>query len=159
MSSTHDRRDVLRLVLLTRSSGMVGAEEGHVTPFTGTWKLDPARSRFHPGPPFRSFTLTFTPDGVRHLDLVAAGGQRLEASLPWSDGKEVPVTVIEGVGNFTATSKIRGRSFHDAWKDNGNVFEKVHAAVSADGKTLAIKVGGQDKSGRPFHNRLTFARQ
>jgi len=43
----------------------------HITPFTGTWKLNLAKSKFDPGPPFKSFILIFTPDGARNLDLVA----------------------------------------------------------------------------------------
>jgi hypothetical protein len=33
------------------------AQSEHITAFTGTWKLNVAKSRFNPGPPFRSFTL------------------------------------------------------------------------------------------------------
>jgi len=41
---------------------------GHNTPFTGTWKLNGAMSTFKPGRSFKSFTLTFTPDGTRQLE-------------------------------------------------------------------------------------------
>src|SRR6478736_1458359 len=89
------------------------AQTGHITPFTGTWKMNLAKSRFNPGPPFKSFAITFTADGTRHLDLIGADGQPLKASLPWSDRKEVPVT---GMENVTAISKIEGKTFHDVWK-------------------------------------------
>jgi hypothetical protein len=72
----------LRLALLCGSAVVVGAQTEHMTPFTGTWKLNLAQSRFNPGPPFTSFTLTFTPDGTRTLDVVGADGQPLKASLP-----------------------------------------------------------------------------
>jgi hypothetical protein len=149
----------LRLALLLGSAVVVAAQTGHITPFTGTWKLNPAKSRFNPGPPFRSFTLTFTPDGTRTLDLIGADGQPVKASLPWSDGKEVVVAVTEGMGNVTATSKIHGQSFDDTWKENGKIIEQVHGAVSSDGRTLTITVNGTDKQGRAFHNRLRFDKQ
>src|SRR4051794_26242632 len=38
------------------------AQNEHITAFTGDWKLNLAKSRFNPGPPFKSFTLTCTPD-------------------------------------------------------------------------------------------------
>ena len=79
---------------------------GHTTAFTGTWKLNLSKSKFDPGPPFKSFTLIFTPEGVRHLDLVTAGGP-FKASLPWSDGKEV-TPAAEGMENVRVISKIHG---------------------------------------------------
>ena len=72
----------LRLALLFGSAVVFGAQTEHITPFTGTWRLSLAKSRFNPGPPFKSFTLTFTRDGTRKLDLIGADGQPLKASLP-----------------------------------------------------------------------------
>jgi hypothetical protein len=139
--------------LLFAAALVFAAQTDHITPFTGTWKLNLAKSKFDPGPPFKSFTITFTPDGTRQLDLIRADGQSLKASLPWSDGKEVSVTGIE---NATATSKIQGRTFHDVWKQNGRVIEDVHGVVSPDGRTFRTTVDGTDNKDRPYHNELTF---
>src|SRR3974390_1735625 len=68
-------------LVLWAPAGVV-AQAVHITPFTGTWKLNLAKSTFNPGPPFKNFTLTFTPDGTRTLDLTYAAGQTLRASLP-----------------------------------------------------------------------------
>jgi hypothetical protein len=149
----------LLLALLFGSAVVIVAQTEHITPFTGTWKLNLAKSRFNPGPPFKSFTLTFTPDGIRTLDLVGADGQSLKASLPWSDGKEVPVTAAQGMENATATSKIRGKTFDDTWKQNGKIIEDVHGVVSSDGRTLTITVDGTDRQGRTFHYHLIFEKQ
>ncbi len=147
------------LAVLLAAPAVVLAQAEHITPFTGTWKLNLEKSRFNPGPPFKSFTLTFKPDGTRHLDLIGADGQALEASLPWSDGKEVAVTAAGGMEGATATSRIRGRTFDDTWKQNGKVVEKVHGVVSSDGRTLTISIDGTDTQGRPLHNRVVFDRQ
>ena len=144
------------LALLLGAALVLMAQTEHITPFTGTWKLNVAKSTFNPGPAFKSFTLTFTPDGTRKLDLIGADGQPLQASLPWSDGKEVSVT---GMENATATSKIQGNTFHDIWKQNSRIIEDVHGVVSSDGRTLTITVDGTPRQGRPFHNRLTFEKQ
>jgi hypothetical protein len=98
-------------------------------------------------------------NGTRKLDLIAAYGQALKASMPWSDGKEVVVAVTEGMGNVTATSKIRGKTFNDTWKENGKIIEKVHAVVSSDGRTLAITVDGTDRQNRSYHNHLIFEKR
>ena len=136
------------------------AQTEHITVFTGTWKFNVAKSEFNPGPPFRSFTLTFTPDGTRQLDLISANGQPLKASLPWSDGKEVAVEVTQGsMPNVRAVSKIHGRSFRDTWRENGKVIEQVHGVVSLDGKTLTVTVEGPTQQGGTFHNRVVFDKQ
>ena len=150
---------LLRLTVLFASAVVVMAQTDHITAFTGTWKLNGAESKFNPGPPFKGFTLTFAPDGTRKLDLIGADGQPIKASLPWSDGKEVVVTVIEGMGNVTATSRIQGRVLDDTWKENGKIIEQVHGVVSPDARTLTITVDGTDKQGQAFHNRLRFDRQ
>lgn len=147
---------LLRLTPLFAAVLVLLAQGEHITPFTGTWKLNVTKSEFHPGPPFKNFTITFTPDGTRHLNLIHADGQQLRASLPWSDGKQVSVT---GMENVTATSKIEGRTFHDIWRQNGKVIEDVHGVASPNGKTLRAIVDGTSKQGGPYHNELTFDRQ
>ena len=146
---------VLVCAALLFAAGLTAQTE-HVTPFTGTWKLNLAKSKFNPGPPFQSFTITFTPDGVRHLDLIAPDGQGIKVSLPWSDGKQVSP---EGMENTVTTSKIQGRTFHDIWKQNGKLIEDVHGVVSPDGTTLKTTVDGTNKQGHSYHNELTFDRQ
>jgi hypothetical protein len=137
----------------------VPGQTRRITPFTGEWRYDAARSKFDPGPPFRSFTLTFTEDGSRRLDLTFANGQRLRAELPWSDGKEVAVRVIEGsMGDVRAVSKIRGRMFEDTWMEGGRVIEHVRGMLSRDGKTLTVDVRGPLPGGGEFRNRVVFER-
>jgi hypothetical protein len=146
----------LQLALLCGGALVVEAQTDHVTLFTGTWKLNLAKSKFKLGPAFKSFTITFTADGTRHLDLIGPDGETHKPSLPWSDGKEV---AVENMENTTATSKIQGRTFHDSWKQNGKVIEDVHGSVSRRGRTLRTRVDGTDNQGHPFHNELTFDKQ
>jgi hypothetical protein len=51
------------LVLLWASTVVLVAQTQHLTRFTGTWKLNVAKSKFHPAPPPRSVTVTWAPDG------------------------------------------------------------------------------------------------
>jgi hypothetical protein len=150
----------LSCYLLLGLAVLAAAQSQHTTAFTGTWRFNAAKSEFNPGPPFKSFTLTFTPGGVRHLDLIPANGQPFKAELPWSDGKEVSVVVKEGsLGNAKVVSKIKGKTFDDTWTDNGKVIEKVHGEVSSDGKTLTVTVDGATQQGGTFHNRVVFDKQ
>ncbi len=145
-----------RLVLLFGTAAILVAQTEHITPFTGVWKLNVAKSSFNPGPPFKSFTITFTPDGTRNLDLIGADGQPVKVSLPWSDGKEVHPA---GMANATVISKIEGRTFHDLWKQDGRIIEDVHGVVSSDGRTLTTTVDAMYQQGHPIHNHLTFEKQ
>ena len=145
-----------RLAPLFAAAAFLTAETAHVTPFTGAWTMNPAKSHFNPPTPFKSFTMTFTPDGVRHLDLLTADDQSVKVELPWSDGKEVPVS---GMENAVATSKLQGRKFNDTWRQNGKLIETVHGVVSSDGRTVTITIDGTDAQNRAFHNRLTFEKQ
>jgi hypothetical protein len=83
----------------------------------------------------------------------------LKASLPWSDGKEVPVTAAQGMENVTATSKIRGKIFDDIWKQNGRIIERVHGVMPSDRRNLTITVDGTDRRDSTIHNNLVFERQ
>jgi len=143
--------------LLSAFAILAVAQAEHITAFTGAWKFNVAKSKFNPGPPFRSFTLTFTPDGTRLLDLIGADGQALKASLPWSDGTEVAVEVTQGnMANVRVVSMIHGRSFRDTWRENDKVIELVHGEVSLDGKTLTVTVTGPSRQGGTFHNHVVF---
>jgi hypothetical protein len=151
---------LLPLALLIASAVAAPAQTEQVTAFTGTWTFNAAKSKFNPGSPFQSFTLTFAPDGTRHLDLIGANGQPLKASLPWSDGKEVSVIVTQGaMENVTAISKIKGKTFVDTWRESGKVIEKVRGFVSADGKTLTVRVEGPLPQGGTFRNQVVFDKQ
>lgn len=144
--------------LLAALALLAPAQSAHPTAFTGTWKLNPAKSRFHPGPPFRAFTLSFTPDGVRHLDLTLADGTILQIALPWSDGK--PVTPAgAGMENTTVISTIRGRALKDTWRRATEIIEQVRGRVSKDGRTLTMDVRGPLPHGATFHNTVVFDRQ
>ena len=153
------KRFVYLLAVLVAAAFVAGSTMAQTNPFVGTWKLNVAKSKFNPGPPFKSFTLTFTPDGTRKLDLMIADDQPLKAELPWSDGKEVSVTVIQGMESATSISTIQGKTFHDTWKQNGKIIEKVHGVLSPDGRTLTITVDGTPRQGGAYQNRLTFEKQ
>ncbi len=147
----------LSLPLLIALGVLAAAQAEHRNAFTGTWKMNLPKSSFNPGPPFRSFTLTFTPDGVPHLDLVDAGGQSLNVSLPWSNGHQV-TPAAKGMETTRVISKIRGNTIGDTWTHADKILEKVHGTISNDGKTLTMNVEGPGAQGT-FPNRVVFDKQ
>ena len=149
-----------RAVQTAAVAGDASSKRRPAAALTGVWKMNATKSVFDPGPPFKAFTLTFTADGVRHLDLVRAHGEVFKADLPPSDGKKVQVIVKEGAGEgLEAVSKTREGTFEDVWTANGRVIEKVHGRTSADGKTLTVEVAGPAEGGGSYRNRIVFDRE
>jgi hypothetical protein len=128
----------------------------------GTWKLNPAKSTFSPGPAPKSMTITYTPEG-ESLKIVVDVVPRTGAPQHWEttagyDGKGHPVT-----GNPDADMIVLERI--DATK-GGSTFTKggkitaVHTrTLSADGKTLTIVTKGTTAEGKPRSDVAVFEKQ
>jgi hypothetical protein len=128
----------------------------------GTWKLNVAKSKFVPGPPPQSMTITFEPaaDGGIKLtaDGVSAAGQAMHlAYAARFDGTDVPWT-----GNPNADSaaprRIDANRYENLWKKDGKVVVTVSATVSADGKTLTVIQRGKDAKGQVMDMTEIFER-
>jgi len=148
-----------RLVLLFSSAVALIGQTDHTNAFTGTWKLNVAKSKFNPGPPPQSVTVTLAPDGTFTLEIVDEKGKSHKSSHPWSGGKEIPFTDDTGMENGTITSKIQGRTWDDTLKVKGKIVQTVHAVIAPDGKTETGTIDATDEQGRPIHNVLLFERQ
>src|SRR5512136_2166165 len=79
-------------------------------PLLGTWKLNLANSKFSPGPPPRSQTLTFAGDGqnlTNTSESIDAQGQATKTVfMHIYDGKPHSTTGVGG-GVFDATTYVR----------------------------------------------------
>lgn len=127
----------------------------------GTWKLNPSKSTFHPGPAPKSQTITYSPtaDGMKIVvDVVAADGptQHWEMTAKY-DGKDYPV---KGHPNADTISLdvLKGEKSQSTFKKGGKVTAVNMRSLSADGKTLTIESKGTDEKGQPVHNVQVFER-
>jgi hypothetical protein len=148
-----------RLALLFGSAVALFAQTDHTNAFTGTWKLNVAKSQFNPGPAPQSITATLAPDGTFTLEFVDDKGKSHKSSHPWSGGKEIPLTNDMGMENLTITSKIQGHTWDDTWKVKGRIVETVHIVLAPDGKTYTATVNTTDEQGRPVHNVMLCEKQ
>lgn len=130
----------------------------------GTWTLNPAKSKYDPGPAPKSNTLTFAVagDGIK----VTAKGQDA-AGNPTSteytakyDGKDYPLTLV-GSPDYDHVSLKRIDAFRadGTRKKAGKVVQTYTRVVSADGKTLTLTVDGTDSKGRKVHNVIVYDKQ
>jgi hypothetical protein len=132
------------------------------SPLIGTWKLSLDKSKFSPGPPPRSASLTYTQDG-----------KNIRATNPFIDAQGNPVTLVNmlifdgqphpsiGSPNYDATAYTR----LDA---NTIIYTRLKAGklvgigtnvMSQDGKTLTISLTGTDASGRASTNVFVYDKQ
>ena len=115
------------------------------SPWTGTWKLDPAKSKFTGD----TFSYTRSADGLMHF---SNGGTDDYAFNP--DGKEYS-------GPYGAKISVNGKS-PTAWtevvKRDGKVLTTNDYTLSADEKSLSIHYAGNKPDGSPFSDDATYTR-
>jgi len=151
------RPSFLSLALIVFAAALF-AQSGHVNAFTGTWKMDIAKSRFAGGTPPKQEIFTFQPDGSLLVSIETPGGGKLSFSRPWSGGREVALTGTPDA-NATMTTVIHGRILKDTWKVGGKVLRTARGEVSPNGLTLTVTVDGKDDQGRPERRVEVFDKQ
>lgn len=109
--------------------------------FIGTWKVNVAKSTYHPGPAPTSETLRVDAvgGGIKvSLDGVNEQGPYHSESTGKFDGVDVPVLATPArQARFTyAFSRIDGRTWEIVIKVNGERRILVRNVVSEDGKTM-----------------------
>jgi hypothetical protein len=129
----------------------------------GTWKLNPAQSKFSPGPAPKSMTVSYSvvgTDGMKIVvDLAPAEGtaQHWESTSHY-DGKEYP---IKGNPNadMISVKRIDDRTGESTFKKDGKVTSTNRRTLSADGKTLTITSSGTTAEGKPRKDVQVFDKQ
>jgi hypothetical protein len=128
----------------------------------GTWKMNPAKSKYSPGPAPQSQTTTFeaVADGIKLTsDGVSADGRATHTEYTSSfDGRDVPWT---GNPNADTASpeRIDDNSYVNTYKKGGKTTMTAKVVVSTDGRTLTLTHTGRDAQGREVHNVVVYDRQ
>jgi hypothetical protein len=147
---------VSRLGLLFVAAVVLIAQTDHTNAFTGTWKLNAAKSQYSPGPGPQSATVTIAPDGRFTLKAVDPQGRPGKYSYPWSVGQEVPV---DGIRNATVSTTLQGRTADRTMKIEGKTVQTAHAVVSPDGKTMTVTVEVVNPQGQAPHIVEVYEKQ
>ena len=128
----------------------------------GTWKLNPAKSKYQPGQAPKSSTLVYEPAGAGikvTVDQVPAAGAPIHYSFTANyDGKDVPV-----VGNPNADMQSRTRVDANTTKlvnkMDGKIVSTATLVVSADGKIMTITTTGKDAKGQTIDSVAIYEKQ
>jgi hypothetical protein len=131
-------------------------------PAAGTWKLNPAKSRYSPGPVPKSnvITIAVVDNGLK-VSAKGIGGDDKPTTTDYTvtyDGKEKPVT---GSPDYDSTSgkRINANTTEQTRKREGKVVQTQKREVSADGRTMTITTRGTDKSGKTINNIAVYEKQ
>ncbi|PYU20413.1 MAG: hypothetical protein DMG30_21255 [Acidobacteria bacterium] len=152
---------VLSLLLATSATMLAQAQkDAHI----GTWKLNVAKSKFNPGPGYKSETRTYeaTADGYKFQ------GERVnpDGSTPKYgftvkyDNKNYPVTGKDPGGADTIAVKlVDANDIESTSKKGHEVLYTSKVMVSPDRKMMTITTKGKNPDGEPFDDVQVYDRQ
>jgi hypothetical protein len=149
---------LMAMCLVVYGQATIGAK----SVFFGTWKLNPAKSKFSPGPPLKSQVAKLEPtDGGMKVvaDRVEAEGKTTH--FEWTakfDGKDYPVS---GDPNRDAVSvkKIDDYTLEISNKKGGKVMSTIKAVYAKDGKTRVETTTGVNAQGQKIENVTAWDKQ
>jgi len=135
---------------------------GATDPALGTWKLNPAKSKYSPGPIPKSAMITYAAQG----DGIKRSGQTVEANGSTTnmeytanfDGKDYPVT-----GSPTADAislkRVNASTVEATLRKDGKVVSTARRVVSKEGKTMTLTITGTTADGKPMKNVAVYEKQ
>jgi hypothetical protein len=130
-------------------------------PVVGTWTLNVAKSKFEPGPPLKSSTVTFSPagEGVRVVaEFVGPDGPVKTDYTGSYDGKDYPIKGASGVDTVTL-KRIDATSTERIDKMGGKVVGTWTRKVAPDGQSMTVTYKGTDAKGQKVNNLMVFERK
>jgi hypothetical protein len=129
---------------------------------SGTWKMNPAKSKYNPGPAAKSITLKVESDENEFkIDSEGIGGDGNPMHVEYSakfDGKDYPVTGLP-YGDTVSVKRIDTSTVESTIKNAGEVVMTVRSTVSKDGKRRTSVFKGKDAQGRDVNNVVVYDKQ
>ena len=133
---------------------MMSASAQSSDAFNGTWKLNPTKSTFNPGPVPQSATMVIEgTDAARKLtvDMIPSAGAALHYSVAGAFGKELPVVGNNPNADTFVFKRINATTVETQYLKGGNPTLKTTSVVSANGKTLTNTAKGTNAQGQTVH--------
>ena len=129
---------------------------------SGTWKMNPAKSTYSPGPAPKSTnvmidsnedSIKLTADGID-----AAGNPTHVEYTAKFDGKDYPVTGLPNA-DTVSVQKIDPSTIRSTQKKGDQVVMTVTSVISKDGKTRTSTFQGKDAQGAEVKNVVVYDKQ
>jgi hypothetical protein len=151
-----------RATLLTLALCFVGAAACFAADaFTGTWKLNEAKSKFSPGSP-KNITVVYEAvgDNVK-VTIDGVDGDGKPTHNEWTgqfDGKDYPVTG-DSNSDSRALKKIDDHTLTFTVKKGDKVTTTGRIVLSADGKTRTVTTTGTGPKGNKITGTAVYDKQ
>jgi hypothetical protein len=133
-------------------------------PFVGTWKMNPAKSRFTPGPARKSEVriVESSPKGMKiSVDRTNGDGTNQQFSYTTNlNGTDYPITGIAPFGADSASEELTSsNTLSFRLSKGGKVVGTGTSVVSPDGKTLTLSSKGTDENGKVSSSVVLYDKQ
>lgn len=129
---------------------------------TGTWQLNLAKSKYHPGPPPKSGTLNVQGEGQnRRLTAVAIDAEGNPAAVEFMliyDGKPYPATGAPGY-DASAYTRVDAHTVDFSLTKAGGVVQTGTNVVSPDRKTMTVTTIGTGANEPQINNIAVYDKQ
>ncbi len=131
----------------------------------GTWKLNPAKSKFSgiATPNSRTQTLESTEGGVNaRVEGTAGDGSAIHYTHSAKyDGKDHPITGdgAPGGADSVAMKRIDEKTTEMTYKKGGKVVTTARTSISKDGKTMTTTAKGIGPDGKPTNVHAVYEKQ
>src|SRR5260370_24629633 len=124
----------------------VAADDQH----SGTWKMNPAKSKYSPGPTPKSITVKIDSEGdnikLSSEGIDAAGNPTHVEYTAKYDGKDYPITGVPNA-DTVALERLDASTTRSTLKKGDQVVMIVTSVISKAGKTRTSTVKGNDTLG------------
>ena len=147
----------LLLVALVSNVSAAPADE-----HSGTWKMNPAKSNYSPGPAPKSITVKIAsdPDNMKLTSdgIDAAGNPTHVEYAAKYDGKDYPITGIPNA-DTVALERLDASTIRSTTKKADQVVMTVTSVISKDGKTRTATFKGKNAEGLDVNNVVVYDKQ
>lgn len=147
----------LLLVALALNVSATPADE-----HSGTWKMNPAKSNYNPGPAPTSITVKIASDADNMKltsDGIDAAGKPTHVEYTAKfDGKDYPITGIPNA-DTVALERLDASTIRSTTKKGNQVVMTVTSAISRDGKTRTATFKGKNAEGLDVNNVVVYDKQ
>lgn len=145
------------------AQGTKGKAVKAADPHVGTWKMNPAKSKFNPGPPDKGSMVTITAQdngGIKLVDeYVNADGKTSHAEFTAKfDGKDYPL-IVDPDFDTIALNRIDATTWGEVLKKAGNEIESGRNGISKNGKTMTRTIKGKNPQGQEFNDTIVWDKQ
>lgn len=163
------KRSLLLLAVLALSavaSGPVMAQAMMpANPFVGTWKMNPAKSKFTGVPAPKSLSRVVVADGAAvkfTYSGVGADGKAIDYSFTTNyDGKDSAITGTGAPGGADAVAikRTTPNKAEAVLKKDGKEIGKSMSDVSKDGKVATTRGSGKTSDGKDYNTVVVYDKQ